>query len=427
MAAVGAVMAVGTVMAVGSFHRMFPRIFVQRRQNYKKLLTKELKESLREALSQPQLPWGRIAEIQSQTQIPRPNLDRWRAQLLRGEDPWAPAKRRSHYSLPPHIEARIYDDLISRVDQNQFVPRPVFRTVAKNYGVIANPNFKAGRSWTKGFLKRFGLSFRLTHPRRRTAPNDAVVAAFLQELEVAKEQMEPSLIFNMDETAWRLFNGQLLTLTRRGVDEVNPCDARVDDKANFTVLCTITLDGQKLPPWVIVKGRTDRCEDSYRNDPRLRSVLGKKLFLTHSDSGWSTSEVMKQYLEWLAEEHTRGSWAYLVWDVHASHRHDEAKRAAAENAINLGYIPAGQTSTWQPLDVRVFGALKAHARSLLDAQCLQRPIAELDMVDALLILVQAWRDLKRETIITGWKSLVDLETWLGGDEEEDEEEEGDEE
>ena len=93
MAAVGAVMAVGTVMAVGSFHRMFPRIFVQRRQNYKRLLTKELKESLREALSQPQLPWGRIAEVQSQTQVPRPNLDRWRAQLLRGEDPWAPAKR----------------------------------------------------------------------------------------------------------------------------------------------------------------------------------------------------------------------------------------------------------------------------------------------------------------------------------------------
>ena len=283
-------------------------------------------------------------------------------------------------------------------------------------------------------MSRHGLSFRRAHSRRRTKPNDAIVAAFLQEIEVAREALTDDLIFNMDETAWLLFNGRLITVARRGTEDVST-QARVDEKANFTVLCTITLSGRKLAPWVIIRGTTDRCERSYRSDPRLRRLIaGKKIIFTHSKSGWATHEVMRDYVKWLSDQ-VKGHWSYLIWDLHVSHRNQTVRDTAAAQCVNLAYVPAGLTSVWQPLDVRVFGSLKAHAMSLLDAQCAIRSLSELDMTDALLILAQAWDDLTPEVIRAGWRSLVSentgLERALDGHQEEeeweDEEEEGEEE
>ena len=383
----------------------FPCVFTRKRHNYRKVLSEDMKERLREALGPPSITRGLIAEIQRQTRIPRACLTRWRALLLQGKDPWQVPHRRPHYGLPRETEDAIYDALIARIDGHEYCPRALLRSLANHYGRQVNPNFKAGRSWVKGFLRRYNLSLRVAHPRRRTAPNDAVLAAFLQELELATRELPSNLVFNMDETAWRLFNGKLTTIARRGSEEVSPV-ARLDERCCFTVICTVSLCGEKLPPWVILKGTTQRCEASYRQDPRLRRVLAaRKLVITHSESGWATRDVMTRYLKWLAERN-RWMWSYLVWDVHASHRHQEVKDVATRNCINLAYVPAGQTSLWQPLDVRVFGALKAHAQSLLDAECVGRSLSEMNMVDALLILVRAWDELPSETIIAGWVSVT---------------------
>ena len=404
----------------------FPRVFTRKRHNYRKVLSDDMKQRLREALSPQSITRGLIAEIQRQTGIPRACLTRWRALLLQGREPWQTPHRRPHYGLPQQTEDAIYDAIRARIEGHEYCPRALLRSLANQYGRQVNPNFKAGRSWVKGFLRRYGLSLRVAHPRRRTAPNDGVLAAFLQELELATRELPSNLIFNMDETAWRLFNGQLTTIARRGSDEVAPV-ARLDERSCFTVICTVSLRGDKLTPWVILKGTTKRCEASYRNDPRLRRLLAaRKLVITHSDNGWATRRVMRRYLEWLADK-ARHHWSYLVWDLYASHRHQEVKDTATENSINLAYVPAGQTSLWQPLDVRVFGALKAHANSLLDAECVNRSLTEMNMVDALLILVRAWDDLPSETITSAWASVIGPRLAFPSDEEEEIEEEEEEE
>lgn len=378
-------------------------IFRRRRLNYRRL-NQETLDALRAALSVPgRMPPGQLQEIHNQTRIPASNLWRWRRALLNGQDPFAPPRRRSHFSLPREIEDQIYDQVLPWVDGQRFCPPAVLRIMALSLARPTHPDFRAGHGWIQGFLRRYGLSFRTSHPRRRTPANDQVIASFLQEFEIAKLQLSPNLIFNMDETAWRLFHGALRTLARRGAEEVST-RSRLDDKDNLTVICTVSLAGEKLPPWVIVKGKTDRCEQRYRNDQRLRSALAGKLWLTHSPNGWATRQVMCEYLAWLSER-VDHDWTYLVWDLHASHRDDSVKTIARENHVNLAYIPAGQTSMWQPLDVKVFGALKAHARGLLNQRCAQRSLTSIDMIDALLILIQAWDDLDRETVRSSWANI----------------------
>ena len=386
-----------------------PRVFRRRRHNYRAVMTENERAQLRDVLAQPgQLERGYLVRVHEQTGIPISNLKRWRRMLLGGVDPFRSPPRRPHYGVPREAEEEIFQELTRLLETQQFCPRVLVRSVAIAIGRRFNPNFRAGRKWLRSFLRRYGLSFRVAHPRRRTAPNDQVVANFLQELEVALVQLPPSLILNMDETAWRLYNGQLTTLARRGADEVMTC-SRLDEKSNITVICTVTLDGKKLPPWAIIKGKTEKCEERYRKDPRMRSVLGsKKLFLTHSESGWATKHVMKLYIKWLADQ-VGHCWCYLIWDLHSSHRHPSVKEKAARENVNLSYIPAGQTGTLQPLDAGVFGPLKSHATNLLNIACTHRPLSELDMVDALLILVQAWSELSEDAIARGWNRLYCLQ------------------
>ena len=91
----------------------------------------------------------------------------------------------------------------------------------------------------------------------------------------------------MDETCWRLDNGTLHTIARRGADDVT-VDLSIDEKTSITVICAITAAGHKLPPWAIIKGKTARCEQRYRDSPKI--VTGRISYLIWDLQGESAQE-----------------------------------------------------------------------------------------------------------------------------------------
>ena len=260
-------------------------------------------------------------------------------------------------------------------------------------------NFLAGSSWVQGKLKLY--RFRKPHLRRR--PNDPIVAEFLQFIELM--EIPDACICNMDETAWRLTNGRLETLAKRGTDEVTS-DMAIDERTCVTVICTITADGRKLPPWVVLKGKTDKTGKKYAQDPRLRRYIeNKRLYLTYSENGWASTKVIKEYLAWFSEQ-MEGQWSVLVWDLYSSHRNAEIQKWAAEQHINLVFVPAGQTSTWQPLDRKIFGALKSKAQKKLNTMCVVQELETLKMTDAVWILLQSWSEISRSLVKKAWSLLI---------------------
>jgi len=78
-------------------------------------------------------------------------------------------------------------------------------------------------------------------------------------------------------------------------------------------------------------------------------------------------EVAVEYLKWLSNVAKKQN-QYLIWDVYLSHISEEVK--ATEVKMQLSFLPGGQTGTWQPLDYRVFGCLKARARARSNAAVL---------------------------------------------------------
>lgn len=377
--------------------------------NYQRVQNQRGLEVVWERLSLPgKLPRGTLQEIHAQTRIPINTLKTWRKKLLRD------ARYRPVHGQPGHsnvlsddIESEIWERVkTDYIDLHKYCPRCVLKEVARQIVGDRVPNFKAGHSWCNGFMSRWGLSLRKPHVRRRTAPADGIVASFIAEFDVALMQLPKRLIFNMDESAWRIMNGQIRTITRKGSDEVF-VETPHSMKQTITVIATIDAEGGKLPLWIIAEGKTSKCEARYRDDERLRKYIkGGDLLIGHSKSGWATAPLMRCYLKWL-NRYTHYRHKYLVWDLHSSHRDEDVKQYACQKNTTLSFVPAGQTGLWQPLDRRIFGAIKSACHSEFQKMMLDSSLDGVDLIDALVILLQKWKQLKPRTVKAAWSHLIE--------------------
>jgi transposase len=199
-------------------------------------------------------------------------------------------------------------------------------------------------------------------------------------------------IVNCDETAWRVIPSGLLTWARVGEDSVSGA-LDGNDKESITALASVTASYEKLPLFLIAKGKTQRVEQTQLGDVHQHHG-------THSASGWTTAETFSEYLTWLRSLYADNDEIHLVLDCFSVHRSREARELADELRIRLHFIPPGWTDELQPLDRYVFGALKSMCRRLFQRYC-QECQARLKRVDAVGFLVEAWDRLEARVIEKG--------------------------
>ena len=384
------------------------------------------------------LPHKTLEKICGRTLIPINTLKTWRRKLKK--DPfWRPKHgspgipRLMTVAQEEALRERIIDDYISQHrlitrQQTQALAREMFLREAPTHvdeaedhggGMAQEPlqgdteeqrgiqparDHRFSRHWQERFEERTGLSYRIPHLRRRTQPNDEKVAEFVENIELAQEQFTRGVILNADETCWRIVNGQIKTLALKGSQDV-VLETSFDAKQAVTVMACMSANGEKLPLMVIAEGTTELCEQKFRKDKRLRHYIGKSLFIDHTERGWSTHEFAKRYLKFLRKQ-MKDSDIFLLWDLHASHRKEDVKEYARKHSIYLSFVPAGQTSYWQPLDNAVFGALKKRAMKEFYELARERELTSLTIVDAVWLLVRAWEGLPESTMRRGWDILL---------------------
>ena len=84
--------------------------------------------------------------------------------------------------------------------------------------------------------------------------------------------------------------------------------------------------------------------------------------------------------------------------MYTAHRTESVK---ALN-INLYYIPPGCTDLLHPLDIRVFGALKAKAWALFRNRYQSVPSPRVTLKEAVQNLLQAWKELDQQVTEEAW-------------------------
>jgi hypothetical protein len=223
-----------------------------------------------------------------------------------------------------------------------------------------------------------------------------------------KKNEDLFLLANMDETNWKIAYPGAMTWAKKGATEVK-VHVNYNEKESLTAIATVTADESitKLPLTIIAKGKTDTCHK------QLGEHLGFKYDILHSKSGWSNARLMIEYLGILRRnydeifadnpKYTIGeTWIDLIWDSYSAHRDKEVESAARGLKINLYFIPPGATDQYQPLDIKVFGALKSMARKAWTQRYMENPDAPQDKGSAVQILLTTWNDIHADVVISAW-------------------------
>jgi hypothetical protein len=126
-----------------------------------------------------------------------------------------------------------------------------------------------------------------------------------------------------------------------------------NEKNSFTVVAAITAACKKLPPSLIVSGKTDAVEEFHFDDIGYHQT-------DHSESGWPTTDAFCRWPSWLRGVYDDCQLLWLILDCHSVHRQEKLKQYAAELGINLFLIPPGLTDEFQPLDRFAFGVMQSN-------------------------------------------------------------------
>ena len=190
----------------------------------------------------------------------------------------------------------------------------------------------AAYRWVKGFPARHKLSLRRPVADRKGEIDENDVRVFLWMIKEAAPYYPPWRIWNMDETGWRFINRPQRVIAEKGQEHVE-IETLGSEKKSFSAAGTVSMDGKKLPAWVIVKGKTRQC---------LVKMWHVDAELNFSENGRSTKDVMMKYLQWLSERSDEEPCC-LVWDVYKAHLADEVWPCANGLSIRIITVPANVT------------------------------------------------------------------------------------
>jgi len=276
------------------------------------------------------------------------------------------------------------------------------------------PTFKASNKWCRNFRRRHNYVWRKARVARMvkiTPQKQKQIEEFVQKIEdlsfslTANDQLD--LLVNMDETSWKMCYTGEMTWAKKGSPSVK---IHIDQNSRMclTTLAAVSATGYKLPLYVLAKGKTAKCEEK-----QVRGIEGFDYQTDHSPSGWSTSDVMVRYLSWLREQmnarfNASDKTIHLVLDMYRSHTCDLVKDTAASHNIQLHFVPAGCTDSLQPLDISVFGALKAKARGYWYQNYSIKPSSKFTKISAVNTLLTCWDQLSEQVTRSAWKQYQNL-------------------
>ncbi|CAC5410897.1 unnamed protein product [Mytilus coruscus] len=156
----------------------------------------------------------------------------------------------------------------------------------------------------------------------------------------------------MDETGLSLEHRPSKVLAAEGIRSVPRKTG--NSREGVTILPCINAAGEKMPPLVIVKGKTERSLRSFNTH---EGPPGSKW--TFQEKAWKNDLIG---IEWFSEIFLRNCGAkrpqLLVLDSHNSHETLGLLELAFDNNIIILAMPAHTTHFLCPLDRTVFGPFK---------------------------------------------------------------------
>lgn len=183
--------------------------------------------------------------------------------------------------------------------------------------------------------------------------NSEVVSKYFQDLSNLVTELnlsdKPASVWNCDETGKQLSHDPVRVIAKKGTKNVV---GRIsNDRTNVTIMACANVSGQKMPPMLVVKGKTRKCLDACNV-----SAAPPGTYWSFQEKAWMNDEIgelwfRQVFLPNCGEQRPQ----LLVLDGHSSHESFGLLELAESQNIHIISLPPHTTHALQPLDKTVFG------------------------------------------------------------------------
>ncbi|CAC5406516.1 unnamed protein product [Mytilus coruscus] len=255
-------------------------------------------------------------------------------------------------------EARIVEHVKSMASYGDGYTRQEVTDLATDFAHTINikpKNEELTLRWFEGFIKRWP-EFTVVKPRsleiqRAKCGNvEKYFASLEQVVHKYNLQDEPHLIFNIDEKGITLNHKPPNAVS--GI-ECNTSSVTSERSSTTTILGCGSASGFAVPPYFVFEGK--RMMNELMNGATPGAVD------TVSDSGWSNTNIFRQYLTDYFLKYVPGrnnDNILLLLDGHKSHVAVDIIEWAQQHHIIIHVLPAHTSHILQPLDVGCYGPLQ---------------------------------------------------------------------
>ena len=250
-------------------------------------------------------------------------------------------------------------------------------------------DFVATEGWFHRWKKRENIVYKRTHGEQKDADFLSADRWIQEEWPKIISEYPPNCVYNADETG--LYYRALPEHTYLFRNEnAKGCKT---SKERLTVLCCVSLSGEKERLLVIGKSKNPRC---------FRGVSQFPVDYHANSNAWMTASIFQEWL--LKWDNRLNRKIVLLVDNCAAHIANINLRN-----IKVVFLPANTTSLIQPCDQGIIRALKAYYRREMRTRILENMEDTQDMsandlakktnlLDALHLLAMSWDCISSNTI-----------------------------
>ena len=216
-----------------------------------------------------------------------------------------------------------------------------------------------GNDWFNGLKRRHpdlvSRKPEATSAHRLKPVSAAVINSYTDSLKVAMVKIgsDPRCVWNMDETNVRMEHRPQQVYARKGSKTVR---GRISNsRESVTLVACANGAGEYIPPMMLVKGKTHRAMDSWRQDEGPNDAVWRFQANAYMTEQLGEDWFRDVFLPNCGEKRPQ----LLILDGHKSHTSLGLLILAKDAGVELIAMPPHSTDKLQPLDRGVFKSLKA--------------------------------------------------------------------
>lgn len=311
-----------------------------------------------------QLPFVPSRQLAKQYGVSRSNVMEWKR-----KEPELRAMRRSACRLPgagakivgPELHQELTEKVLFERSEQRRVTRGMIALWANEMKAAMNLVISVCPSWIDRFLARGG--FVLRKGTRKPVLEDYQIiergALFIAQVRdiITKHSVQPSNIYNLDETAVFFDHSKSTTVHTRGSQDV-PIQSFGFEKQRVTAVFCASATGEKKLPCAMVKSRSIAGQDLVAVD---NGVVELRM-----GTSWMNAASFIQYIQHLFPEPLAPNSTLLIFDSARCHTARDVQEYLNQRAILYVVIPGGMTGFCQPADFGWFAQLKTQLSKSID-------------------------------------------------------------